>query len=608
VAYTSEMTWDLEGLCPGGPDGDAFIARRAALRERWAGLHAEASQLGALGDAPDAWRDWVRAAIEAGVDLDELQSLSGCWYAAHGRTTAARMAHETLTELSAQVDSAYIALDTALAGAAEPELQAWLADPALDDAAPLLRHRRDGARLKLPGELESLAVKMEREALTGWGQLYQILSGRLTGTLVLGEERSEKGVGELGALRAHADESVRRAAHEALGGAWSSVAPQCALTLTHITGSRQTRYDRTAVGPMAQTVHGNRTPETVIDALWVAADALAPTLHRYLARKATLLGKPALDWWDVDAPLPGRLSSITWPDAQRTVVEALSAFHPEYGAFAEQALRERWVEAEPRDEKRPGGFCTDLPRSRQSRIFMTFVGTLDNTMTLAHELGHAYHNKVLFEAPPTLRSLTMNLAESASTFFEAIVLDQILATTTDPQDRAFLLDQQLQAGVAFLMNIPARFRFEEGLHRWRREGPLQPDQLSARMVTCQRAAYGDALASWSPMFWASKLHFYISSFGFYNWPYTFGYLFSAAIHRRAAALGPDGPPFVRELLLRTGWQDVLSLGHDVFGADLADPAFWIDAAAPLRAQADAFIDATDPALGSNQPSPTGRRS
>ncbi len=121
-----------------------------------------------------------------------------------------------------------------------------------------------------------------------------------------------------------------------------------------------------------------------------------------------------------------------------------------------------------------------------------------------------------------------------------------------------------------------------------------PSQLSEHMVACQRAAYGDALASWSPMFWASKLHFFISEFGFYNWPYTFGYLFSAAVHRRAAALGADALPFVHDLLERTGWQSVPGIGRDVFGADLADPAFWIDAASPLEAQVKAFLEATEP--------------
>ena len=587
------MTWDLDSLCPGGPEGEAFAARRDALRATWRELRARVGQLPPLVEDIDAWETWLLDALSASEVLSELGSIAGCWYAAHGRSTAARLANETLSELSAQCVASYVTVDAALAEAAEETVESLLRRPSLADAEPWLRDRRAGAALKLPGALEELAVDLERESLTGWGQLYQVLAGSLTGTLTVGEEREEKGVGELLALRAHADEKVRRAAHEALGEAWGSVSEQCAMALTHITGCRQTRYDRVGVGPLADTTHSNRTPEPVIEALWSAAEAVRPSLRRYLDRKAQLLGKTKLDWWDVDAPLPGRLASIEWADAQSTVVDALSSFHPEFGEFAADALRRRWVEAEPRDEKRPGGFCTDLPISRQSRIFMTFVGTLDNTMTLAHELGHAYHNHVLFTQPAIRRNLTMNLAESASTFFEAVVLDRVLDATTDRADRAFLLDQQLQAGVAFLMNIPARYRFEQGLHRWRREGPLDAASLTTRMVACQRESYGDALASWSPMFWASKLHFYIPSFGFYNWPYTFGYLFSAAVHRRAKALGEDGLPFVRDLLERTGWQDVPSIGREVFDADLSDPSFWIDAAGPIVGQVEAFLEATD---------------
>jgi oligoendopeptidase F len=213
-------------------------------------------------------------------------------------------------------------------------------------------------------------------------------------------------------------------------------------------------------------------------------------------------------------------------------------------------------------------------------------------MTLAHELGHAFHNLVLAEQPGTRREITSALAETASTFAEATFRDRVLDGTTDPTQRAFMLDQELQAAVAFLMDIPARFRFERRLFTLRRDGVLDPDQLSEEMVACQRAAYGDGLGSYDPLFWCSKLHFYIPEFGFYNWPYTFGYLFSAAVYQRAKAQGPSFMDTLRELLLRTGWQGSEDLAREVLGVDLTDPAFWIGAARPVEQRVEAFLEIT----------------
>jgi len=347
------------------------------------------------------------------------------------------------------------------------------------------------------------------------------------------------------------------------------------------------------VDELADTLYATRIEQGTLSAIWAACEQLKPQLVRYLERKASLLGKEKLDWWDLTAPIQGgEMASLSWERAQELVLSSFEGFDPKMAAFAASALKGSWVEAEARSGKRPGGYCARVPRLQQSRIFMSFTGNLNSAMTLAHELGHAYHNELLFDQPREKMHITMSLAETASTFAEAIVLDQVLASADDDL-RLFLIESQLQRGVAFLMNIPARFAFERHLYSARRKGALRAADLCEQTVRFQKQAYGDALGSYSPTFWMSKLHFYISHFGFYNWPYTFGYLFSQAVYHRSLQEGSGFIPTFEDLLLRTGYQHAEQLASEVLGADLTDAAFWIDAAEPLNQQVSAFLQLTE---------------
>ena len=503
-----------------------------------------------------------------------------------------------MDELHRGCDALMVDVAAAIDAAPEPEFAAFVARPGVAELAPWLSRVRAGKRLRLAPSLQLLKVAMDREALTAWGRLYDTISGDLTAEVTIDGAPRRLGIAEVTAMRAEPSAEVRRASFEAIQEAWGRVSGTTAHALTQITGSRQQHFDRLGVDELAETLYLNRIERRTVDAMWAAARAARPALVRYLHHKASLLGKDELDWWDLDAPLPSKGTDgsaserWTWDQACARIVEAFGGFHPELAAFAEQALAERWVDAQPREGRRPGGFCSGFPRSRQSRIYMTFTGSLDNATTLAHELGHAYHNRVLEGLTASLTKITSALAETASTFAEAVFRDRVLASATNPTFRAFMLDQQLQAATAFLMDIPHRFAFERKLFSLRRAGLLEPDVLGHEMVDAQREAYGDALRSWNPTFWASKLHFFIPEFGFYNWPYTFGYLFSAAVHARAREEGPSFLPSFQDLLRRTGWQGTEDLARDTLGVDLRSERFWEETVLPIEGLVDAFVEST----------------
>jgi len=594
MSHAPAPTWNLDDLLPGGVGGEAFKNRLYALEQDIADFQQRTAALGSLRPDSEDWCEVVRTLSELEQELDLLASLASCTLAADARSTRARLAVAAATDLESSLARATIPVEHLL-GAADPSrLDAFLSRPDMSDFASWLRHLAEGTRFQLEPQQQALLEDLDRGALHGWGELYDLISGSLEAELKEGDQPPRTiGINSISALRSAPDVETRKNAFVAETRAWESVREPCAMALTHITGARLARYARLGVDELAPSLHRNRVSRAVVDAVLAACDGARPSLVRYLERKARLLGKTGLDWHDLYAPLPGaRQVSLSWGQARELVASGLARFHPDLRDFAVHALSNRWVEAEPRDGKQPGAFCTGFPTHRQSRVFMTWADTLDAALTLAHELGHAYHNQVLFDLPHPKQRVTSALAETASTFAEAIVRDAAVADASSEATRVFMIEQQLQAGATFLMNIPARFHFERQLYRLRRKGALDPDELTEVMVACQREAYGDALASWNSMFWASKLHFYISHFGFYNWPYTFGYLFSSAVYARAMGEGPSFLPAYQELLRRTGYERTEVLGQAVLGEDLTDVAFWQRATAPLLSLVREFLDAT----------------
>lgn len=587
-------TWDLDVVCPGGPGGREFSRRRDGIRARLEGLKATIKGRRGLADDPEGWEALLVAAEQLRDDLDELSSFAYCSAAADSRSAAPRAAEADVDELGRTYQLMMVDVSSAIDAATEPMFAEFVARPGVVELAPWLNHVRAGKRLRLPPALELLKVSMDREGLTAWGRLYDQISGDLTAEVTTDGVTRRLGIAEITAMRAEPDPAVRRASHDAIGAAWTGVSGITAHTLTQITGARQQHFDRLGVDELAESLYDNRIERRTVDAMWAAARSARPALVRYLHHKASLLGKDELDWWDLDAPLAtGRAEARwSWDEACTQIVEAFGGFHPELARFAEVALAERWIDALPREGRRPGGFCSGFPRSRQSRIYMTFTGSLDNATTLAHELGHAFHNRTLDGLTASRTKVTSALAETASTFAEAVFRDRVLAGATDPAFRAFMLDQQLQAAVAFLMDIPHRFAFERRLFVLRRTGLLEADVLSTESVNAQREAFGDALASWNPTFWSSKLHFYIPEFGFYNWPYAFGYLFSSAVHARAKAEGPAFLPAFQDLLRRTGWQGTEALARETLGVDLRSERFWEETVHPIEGLVDAFVEST----------------
>ena len=220
---------------------------------------------------------------------------------------------------------------------------------------------------------------------------------------------------------------------------------------------------------MQEPLQINRMSEKTLNAMWSAIMESKPVLVKYLDRKAKLLGVDKLDWHDIEAPIGSSTRTIPYDDAAGFIIEQFRSFSPELAEFAATAFDEGWIESEDRAGKRPGGFCTPFPLSGQTRIFMTYSGTATNISTLAHELGHGYHQHVMNDLPALSLEYAMNVAETASTFAELIVSDRAMMAASDPDEKLGLLEDK-QRAVAFFMNIHARFLFETRFFEQRKQG------------------------------------------------------------------------------------------------------------------------------------------
>ncbi len=283
-------------------------------------------------------------------------------------------------------------------------------------------------------------------------------------------------------------------------------------------------------------------------------------------------------------PLAGA-KRFDWQECIDLIRAAFGRSYPELKKFFDHALAKRWVESEVRPGKRPGAFCTGSPWIKQPRVYQTFLGSLGDIETLAHEIGHAFHSSLMKDLRLSAQFYPMTLAETASTFAEAILKEGMLSDPKLPLElKAEILNLEVSSGISFLLDIPVRFEFEKALYEERVKGEISVDRLKQLMVEKQRELFGPTLTkNWEdPYFWASKLHFYLTGISFYNFPYAFGYLLSRGLHAQFKKEGARFLPKYQEFLRLSGSYPAEEVARRTLGIDLTKPAFWRQAIRSLE--------------------------
>lgn len=569
MSWTEDVQWDLESIVPGGPQGAAFSERATALEAQADALVAAADALGDPGEDP-RYAEVLTALVNIGDNIVELHMFAMCHASTHADEASAWRAEARVSAISSRLERAWTNPNDRIGRASDEAYARLCAVPALAPMVPGFEDLRARAHLLLPSGEQALVADLYEDSLAAWGRLYERTAGRVV--IPVGDEK----ISPAQALNRldDPDRDARTAVFDGMEAGWTPHVELCADVLTHIFGIRRVMQQRLGIDELEQPLVANRMSRRTLEALLEAARTASPLITRYLRAKARIYGTEKIDWQDLRAPV-GRVSrDFGWAEAQDFIVSRFGTFSADMADFARDAFQGRWVEAEDRRGKRPGAYCAPMPVSRQSRIFMTFGGRMNSVITLAHELGHAYHNHVIMPLHPSRQRLTSSLAETASTFAESLVRSAMLASARDDGEKLAILDQDLADATSFLANIPVRFEFERALHALRAQGDLDPEVLSARMVELQRKWYGETFGRPAPLFWAEKLHFYIPDTAFYNFPYTFGHMFSSLVNIRATREGSGWAQGYVDLLRDTGAGPAEKVAAQHLGVNLEDAATW----------------------------------
>lgn len=587
MTYAPNETWDLDAILPGGPAGQAFDDEFAALRATLLALVERAENLPTMPH-PALFAGVLLDLERFSPRLDQLYTFTGCHGAADAGGEAAIRAEARIAALGALASRAWVVPRDRVARMPNADFEILLAEPSLSHMQNMLRHDRATGRLRLSEREESLMAALAEDGIMGWGALYDVESGALRVELDRGNGPETLSAGQAEQAMWGPDRSKREAAFTAVRASWSGVSRRCATILSHITGTRLALNARRGIDELEEPLVQSRIERSTLVAILEASREMRPAMVRYFAAKARVLGVNQLAWYDLSAPVGEAGAGASYAAAQELVVRQFGQFAPGMADFASRALRERWIEVEDRPGKRAGGFCAEVPLRQESRIFMTWSDNDRAAGTLAHELGHAFHNEVLFTRPVSQRRLPMTLAETASTFAEALVREASRGSATTPGQRLRLLDNSLSDASAFLCNIPARFELERALYSMRAEGPLDVETLGAATTRIYQEWYGGALSNVDDLFWARKLHFFIPSIAFYNYPYTFGFLFANLVYEHFRPQGAAAEAGYRRLLSRTGDDSAELIAQEELGLNLGSVETWRKAMGGILADVEAY--------------------
>lgn len=592
---TYSEVWDLDVFFKGGSGSTELRTHLDSVKEKLGSLEETASafEVPQSAGASKEVVNLIESLKEVALDLSQAGAVIGCFLAADTTDKKALQLQGETGSLGARFSTIGLKIRQTLAKADEDTWNGLMESDELKEFAFVLNEWREEVNLKLSEEEESLITSLSVDGYHGWGQLYDMLVGDIKIKIELDGEEKELSVGQANNLSSHENADVRKRSFEALEEAWEGKEDFFASALNHIAGFRLEVYKKRGWDSvLKEPLLRNRMSEETLDAMWGAIGVNKAPFVEYLQVKARMLGTDKMNWYDIDAPVTASTKKMSYQEGAEFILKHFGEFGPELEAFSRQAFEDSWIEAEDRPNKRPGGFCTGMPASEQSRIFMTYSGTMSNVATLAHELGHAFHSYALRPVHWMNRQYAMGVAETASTFAEMIVADAAVKAAETKDEKIALLEDKIQRSVAFFMNIHARFLFETRFYEERRNGIVSAERLNELMAEAQKEAYGDALNTVHPHFWASKLHFYITGVQFYNFPYTIGYLFSLSIYAKALEDGEGFEQKYMALLRDTAVMSVEDLAMKHLGEDITKQEFWAKGVALCIKDVEEFLELT----------------
>jgi len=467
----------------------------------------------------------------------------------------------------------------------------------LAESSPLLQEHRfllhelaEKSRYLLSENEETIVSKLKQSGSAAWTRLQQKLTSTLVVDVEIEGEVKKLPLPEVRNLAFKKDPELRRNGYEAELKAYEDIAEPVAAALNGIKGEVLTLTERRGFNhPLDETLLNSRMEKETLDTMLEAMVDFLPHFHDFYKTKARLLGhENGLPFYDLFAPMGKVDMEFSLEEARDFILTNISSFSTEMADLYRQAFSESWIDAEPREGKRGGAFCANIHPIGESRILSNYTDSFSDMITLAHELGHAYHGHCLNQESILNSSYPMPLAETASIFSETIVTNAALKEA-DPDQVFAIIEGRISHAGQVIVDIYSRYIFETRLFEARESSSLSVDELNNLMTEAQKEAYKEALDHryLHPYAWLNKPHYYMAGNNYYNFPYAFGLLFGLGIYALYLERGKSFLEDYKTLLAATGKNKVAEVARMV-DIDLNSRHFWDSSLAVIKKDIDYF--------------------
>ena len=596
----SAPRWDLSNVYP-SLESEEFKAAVEDYKKQVAALEKFFKSKLNKTDAKTKAKDLAPLVGKAIDQINKIQTLSSTIapfiYSYVTTDSRDKVAMKTLSEFeqASLPMNQLITQFTAWLGKIAPKLDKVVANNSSAAAhAFMLREAAEQSKYLMSDAEEALAAELSLSGGNAFGKLQGTVTSQLAVDFELDGKTEKMPMPALINLRSHADEETRRRAYEAENKAWDEVKETLAACMNGVKGEANTlNKKRGRKDAIHSSLDAARMDRKTLEAMLSAMKDSFPVFRKYWHAKAKKIGKEKLAWWDVFAPMGKTDKVYSFEEACDFIVENFGKFSPDLAALAKRAFDNNWIDAEQREGKRGGAFCMGLDGVKESRILSNFDGSFDQVSTLAHELGHAFHNECVYQADKTaLQQLTpMTLAETASTMCETIATEAVLSSKPDPQEELAVLEAQLQNASQIVVDIYSRYLFEKEVFERREQSELSADDFNDIMERAQKETYGDGLDEryLQKFMWTWKPHYYSSNLAFYNYPYAFGLLFATGLYAIYQQRGAEFVEDYKKLLASTGEETPVKLAKR-FGIDITRRKFWDDSLAIIGKRVERYSE------------------
>ncbi len=579
------MDWDLSTYFPEfkGKEMNEF---RSELEKKIGTTYEKSLKLKDSNVDTGPWEDILNDIEDLSRKYSHIRSYIGCLASADANNQDYLKEEADFSLIGSEFQKIEVVVLSTLENMSDDMVNNITALKSMDGASYYITRLYEESKKRMSNEKEILATELGVDGLSSWGRLYNTVSGKLTFEMKYPDGSvKETPMSQRRSLLENPDREIRKAAFHGGNRAWEGIEDVAAASLNAISGTRITLNKHRGIDHFLDVaMFQSAVSRETLDAMFGAIYDQIEIPKSILRHKAETMEIDKVSWYDLGAPIELESSEvIDWEKAKSMVYDSFNGSYPSLGSFVKGVYDKNWIDWSPRSGKRPGGFCTGSMLTNESRIFMTYNDSLGDVLTLAHEAGHAFHSYVMKDIRPFGHYYPMTLAETASTFGEMILAQGILNNETISDDeKALILDTEVNHAAIYLMDIPVRYEFEKSLYEERDSGVLNPTRLKELMVETQEKVFGDTLDEKDPYFWASKLHFYITGVTFYNFPYTFGFLLSRAIFKKFAEQGSDFLEQYEYFLKISGSYDCEEVVSKSLGEDITSKEFWADSIKTLE--------------------------